>query len=144
MANGLACNRELNFQLTEVVVDLYGFSGNSKFSLLVYKSKCHSSINKAKYPTFSFYYPLLPHFSICTVLFVHIWYRLRYSVMMPEHDYTVLTQPIKGPKMDDPKRYGLRPVSTVCQYCESKIITNTQFVEGALTYLLVAGFCLTG
>eukprot|EP00795_Rhopilema_esculentum_P016707 gene16707-8157_t len=45
---------------------------------------------------------------------------------------------------NDPKRFGLTPVSTTCDYCESKIVTKTQFVEGALTYLLVAGFCFTG
>ena len=63
---------------------------------------------------------------------------------MPGNDYAKTSQPIMTSRLDDPKRFGLRPVSTTCRYCESKIITNTQYVEGALTYMLVAGFCLTG
>ena len=63
---------------------------------------------------------------------------------MHGNDYTVLKQPSGKATANDPKRFGLTPVSTTCDYCESKIITKTQFVEGALTYLLVAGFCFTG
>lgn len=63
---------------------------------------------------------------------------------MPGNEYAVLSQPTVNSMNDDSKRYGLRPVSTTCHYCQSKIVTKIEFVEGALTYLLVTGFCLTG
>eukprot|EP00794_Sanderia_malayensis_P010801 gene10801-11955_t len=62
-----------------------------------------------------------------------------------QQGYAVLKEPRAFHQQnEDPRRFGLRPVSTTCCYCQSRITTNTQFVEGALTYMLVAGICMTG
>ena len=69
-------------------------------------------------------------------IYTHPYLRMNSST-----DYSPITfQPIGRAELV----FGETPVGTTCSYCQNKIITKTEYVDGTLTYLAASIICGLG
>jgi hypothetical protein len=61
--------------------------------------------------------------------------------MTTSTDYSPITlQPVRGAGLV----FGEVPVGTTCSYCQNKIVTKAEYVDGTLTYLAASIICGMG
>ena len=61
--------------------------------------------------------------------------------MTSSTEYSPITfQPLRNSELI----FGETPVGTTCLYCQNKIVTKTEYVDGTLTYIAASVICGLG